>query len=173
MADPMTIFAGMSMAGGIINAAGTMHAAEGAAASSEYNAAVSNRNAAMARQAADYNAVIQERQSRMQIEKIRAAYGASGVLQDGSVLDVIESSVTNAEMDRQQILYQGELKALGYEDSRELNLANAKSTRQMGMFQSMSQLLTGFTGAGKMGAIGKAETSAGVSATPGALPGKR
>jgi hypothetical protein len=87
-----------------------------------------------------------ERQTRMHLGSIRAAYGASGVTAAGSPLDVLEMSVANAERDRQQILYKGELKALGYEDTRTLSLFGADSAKKQAEFSSFSQLLTGVTG---------------------------
>ncbi len=102
-----------------------------------------------------------ERQTRMQLGSIRAAYGASGVTMAGSPLDVLEMSVANAERDRQQILYKGELKALGYEDTRTLSLFGADSAKKQAEFSSFSQLLTGVTGGAKLFTAGHTAPSAG------------
>lgn len=105
-----------------------------------------------------------ERQSRMVIGSIRAAYGASGVTVEGSPLDVLQMSITDAERDRQQVLYRGELKALGYEDTRTLSLYGAESAKSQADWATASSLLTGFTGAARLFASGKTAATAGVPA---------
>ena len=149
------------MVGGMVSAAGAMSAAEGAASAQEFNAAVAGRNAVLARESAQYDATIQDRRARQQIGQIRAAYGAAGVEQDGSALDVLMMSVTNAELDRQMILHRGELKALGYEDTRTLSLFGADSARELGQYQAVSSLLTGTSGAAKLFTSGTTAPSAG------------
>ena len=161
MADPITIMAGVSMAGGMLSAMGAQAQGQSAAAAQQFNADIAGRDAGLAREAAAYDANLQERQARMQIGSIRAAYGASGVTAEGSPLDVLQMSIENAERDRQQILYRGELKALGYEDTRTLSLYGAESAKKQADFTTATSLLTGFTGAGKLMTAGKTAPSAG------------
>jgi hypothetical protein len=153
--------AGMSMAGGLMGAMGAQAQGQSQVAAQEFNAAIAGRNAGLAREAAAHDASIQERQARMQLGSIRAAYGASGVRAEGSPLDVLEMSARHAEQDRQQILYKGELKALGYEDTRTLSLYSADSAKKAADWGTASSLLTGVTGAFKMGAMGRSGASAG------------
>lgn len=162
MADPVSAFAMVSMAGGAMGAIGSHYQAEGQAQAQEFNAQIAERNAGLSRQAAEYNALLLERQSRKILGGIRAgaaASGGSGL--DGSLLDILADSARSAEMDRQQTLYQGELKALGYEDSAKLARMGADSARTAGMFSSISQLITGFSGGLRLGKIGSTEASAG------------
>lgn len=161
MADPITIMAGVSMLGGAVSAMGAQAQGQSAAMAQQFNADIAGRNAGLARDAAAYDASIQERNARMQMGAIRAAYGASGVTAEGSPLDVLQMSVTNAERDRQQILYRGELKALGYEDTRTLSLYGAESAKKQADVTTATSLLTGFTGAGKLFTSGKTAPSAG------------
>ena len=125
------------------------------------DADIAGRNAGLAREAAATDAALLERQTRMQLGSIRAAYGASGVTAAGSPLDVLEMSVANAERDRQQILYKGELKALGYEDTRTLSLFGAESAKKQADFTSFSSLLTGVTRGAKLYTVGHTAPSAG------------
>jgi len=74
---------------------------------------------------------------------------------------VLEMSVANAERDRQQILYKGELKALGYEDTRTLSLFGADSAKKQADFTSFSSLLTGVTRGAKLYTVGHTAPSAG------------
>lgn len=162
MADPVSAFALMSMAGGALGAVGSQYSAEGQAQAQEFTAQVSERNAGLARESAQYNAMLLERQSRKALGGIRAAAGASGGSgTDGSLLDILADSAHAAEMDRQQTLYQGELRALGYEDTAKLARAGAKSAKQAGMFGSISSLITGFSGGIRLGKLAGSEASAG------------
>ena len=162
MADPITIMAGMSVVGGIVGAMGAQAQGQAVASAQEFNAEIAGRNASLARESAQYDAAIQERQSRMQLGAIRAAYGASGVRAEGSALDVLEMSATNAKRDHNAILYKGQLKALGYEDTKTLSLYGADSARTQADWATASSLLTGFTGTAKLHGFGKS------GATPGA-----
>jgi hypothetical protein len=164
MADPITIMAGMTMVGGLMGAMGAQAQGNAAAAAGQFNADIAGRNAGLAREAAAADATIQERQSRMQMGAIRAAYGASGVTAAGSPLDVLEMSAANADRDHKAILYKGELKALGYEDTRTLSLYGADSAKTQADWATASSLLTGFTGGAKTLAFGKTGTSAGAPA---------
>lgn len=169
MGDPVSAFALVSMAGGALGAVGSQYSAQGQAEAQEFNAKVADRNAALAREAADYNAMLLERQSRKIIGSIRANAGASGGSgADGSLFDILADSARAAEMDRQQTLYQGELRALGYEDSARLSRMGAQSAKTAGMFGSISSLITGFSGGMKLAKIGGAEASAGAKASAGA-----
>lgn len=164
MADPITIMAGMSMVGGLVGAMGAQAQGQSAAMAQQFNAEIAGRNANLARESAAYDANIQERQSRMQLGAMRAAYGASGVRAEGSALDVLEMSATNAKRDYNAILYKGDLKALGYEDTRTLSLYGAESAKKQADWATASSLLTGFTGAAKTFAFGNTGTSAGAPA---------
>ena len=141
MADPIT-WMSVRWRVGLMGAMGAPAQGESAAAAQEFNAQIAGRNAGLARQAAAHDASIQERQSRMQLGAIRAAFGKSGVMVDGSPLDVLEMSARHAEQDRQQILYKGELKALGYEDTRTLSMYGADSAKEAANWGTASSLLT-------------------------------
>jgi len=164
MADPITIMAGMSMVGGLVGAMGAQAQGQSAAMAQQFNAEIAGRNAQLARDSAQYDADIQERQSRMQMGAMRAAFGASGVRAEGSPLDVLEMSATNAKRDYNAILYKGDLKALGYEDTRTLSLYGAESAKKQADWATASSILTGFTGAAKINAFGKSGLSAGAPA---------
>jgi hypothetical protein len=109
----------------------------------EYNAALGLQNAAIARDQAQADAASQERHSTRVIGAMRAGYGASGVTLEGSPLDVLESSAAEAELDRQNILYRGELRALGYNSGAELDRMRGSSGQQAGYFGAASSILMG------------------------------
>lgn len=109
----------------------------------DYNAAVANNNAIAARQQAAANAEAQARESRRRIGSARAGYGASGVGLEGSPLDIIEQSAMEAEIDRQNILYAGDLKAQGFENTAALEKSKGKNAMTGAIFKAGSSLLTG------------------------------
>lgn len=140
---------------------------QGKAASdaANYNAKLAAQNAAIAQQQAQSQATQQQAQARAKIGAAEAAYGASGVdAGSGSPLDVLSSSAQQSEFGRQTILYNGNLKALGYNDQTQLDNAAAGNALAQGDLKAGSAVLTGAAGAaGKFGGSG-AGTSPGLSA---------
>lgn len=134
----------LPLIGTIFSAVGAISQGVQASNAADYNAAVARNNALAARQQASANAEAQGRESRRRLGAMRAAYGASGVTMEGSPLDVIEQSAMEAELDRQNILYSGELKASGYEGTSELEEAKGSSAMTGSLFSAGSSLLTGY-----------------------------
>lgn len=84
----------------------------------------------------------QRRQSQKVLGSIRADYAASGVTQEGSVLDVIESSAREADLDRQKILYRGKLESMGYQyEAEQARIEGHQATTEM-FFGSASSFMT-------------------------------
>lgn len=133
----------VSLASGAISAVGALSSGRQQQQASEYNAEIARRNAVAARQQAAANAEAQQRKARMQIGSMRAAYGASGVGLEGSPLDILESSAMMAELDRQNILYGGELSAIGYESNAGLELMRGENAVTGSYFGAASSLLSG------------------------------
>src|SRR5262245_58059242 len=105
-----------AIVGTVVAAAGAVSSGIAQSHAADYSAQVAQQNAQLAKQQAQQNAEIQAAQARQQLGATAAAYGASGVTAEGSPLDVLASSAYKAEMDRQTILYDGRIKAMGYED---------------------------------------------------------
>lgn len=133
----------LQVAGTIATVVGAISKGVQAKRSAEYNADVARNNAIAARQQAAANAEAQGRESRRRIGAMRASYGAAGVALEGSPLDVIESSAMEAEIDRQNILYSGEMKAQGYENTAGLEIMKGESAVTGSLFSAGSSLLTG------------------------------
>jgi hypothetical protein len=136
--------------GTAVSVVGALSQGQQAKSAADYNAAVANNNAIAARQQADANAAAQQRKARLQIGSMRAGYGASGVSLEGSPLDVLEQSASMAELDRQNILYGGALKAQGYEATAGLELMRGDAAVTGSYFNAGSALLMG---AAKTGAF--------------------
>jgi hypothetical protein len=110
----------------------------------DYNSKIAEMNAQQAQQAAAANAAVQAQQARQQQGAAIAAYGASGVDPgEGSPLDVLASSASAAEGDRQQILQRGRLAALGFEDQAALDAAASGNAFSSGITSAVGVLLNG------------------------------
>lgn len=143
MGDPITMAAAGSMvAGAGVSAYAAQNNAKAQRDADLYNAGVAEQEAVVARQQAGVSAELQRRQALKAIGSMRANAGASG-LTDGSMFDVLEESASAAELDRQTILYQGELKARGYQTTATLDRFSGSNAIKQGNLQSASALLTG------------------------------
>jgi len=133
----------LQIAGTAMAVIGTLQQGQQASAAAGYNAAVARNNAAASQQQAAANAASQERKARLQIGAMRAGYGASGINLEGSPMDVIESSASLAELDRQNILYGGAIKSQGYESTAGLELMRGENAVTSSYFGAGSALLSG------------------------------
>lgn len=113
-----------------------------------YQATIQGNNATEALQAAKYNS---DREAMMAARTTGAAYagyGAAGVEStSGSVMATMASSAANAELDRQNILYGGEIRAINYENQQSLDSFNADNAVKAGEFNAFASLIGG---SGKM-----------------------
>lgn len=128
--------------GAVVAAKGAADQARAQANAQNYNAAIAARNAVIARDQAARDAQAQQRNAYRQLGAMRAAVGASGVTMEGSALDLMESSAAEAELDRLNIQYKGELKATGYNEEAVLDRYGATNAVRQGQYQSASILLT-------------------------------
>jgi hypothetical protein len=110
----------------------------------KYNAKLAEQNAAMARDQANADAQAQQRDARRTIGLARANYGASGVTLEGSPLDVLEQSAALAELDRQTILYKGEVRATGYGNEAALEKHRGKTAMMEGIMGAGSAIVMGY-----------------------------
>lgn len=141
MADPVTI--GLMVVGTLVSAVGAIQQGQAAAAAARTNAEIADRNAKVARATAAQDAETKDRENRLRLGAIIANYGASGVSMAGTPLDVLGDSARQAEFEKQTILYKGDLRAMGFEDSASLDRANAKAAKRAGYFKAGSALLSG------------------------------
>ncbi len=153
LAEPVTAF--MAANSGIFSAIGTavsvigmLQQGQQAKSAAEYNASVARQNATITQQQAAANAAAQQRKARMQLGTMRAGYGAAGIGLEGSPMDILEQSASMAELDRQNILYGGQLRAQGYSNTATLEDAAGENAETGSYLRAGSALLIG---AGKAG----------------------
>lgn len=153
--------------GGLISAGmSAVSAISGASqqkAAAKYNAKVAENQAIAARQQASANAKMQRRSSEKKIGSMQAAYAASGVSIEGSALDVLEESARNAEMDRQNIIYGGELRAIGSEGTAQLERYQGKNAMTSGYLSAAGSLFK--AGASAYGGFGNSSSESGSSSS--------
>lgn len=137
------VIGGVLAAGGIVAQIEGMNQAQNAQRDQlEANARAGRESARLTRLEAAENAKLQQIQSEKIIAGIRPQFAASGVEEEGTVFEIISNSVQNAERDRLNIIYSGELKAQGYERGA---FAYAQAS---GGINNLAQVGTGLSGVG-------------------------
>lgn len=127
----------------------------------KYNEKLAENQAVGARQEAAAAADRQQRQSAKTIGTMQASYAASGVSTEGSPLEVLEESARNAELDRLTILWNGEGRAQGYQNTAELERSRGKNAMASGYLSAAGSVMKGFamSGGGNSGASTASTTS--------------
>lgn len=133
----------VAVAATAISALGTLKQGREANAAAQYNSQIQQRNASIAMNQAGADAEAQNRHARQVLGAARAGYGASGVTLEGSPLDVLEMSATNAELDRQNILYKGRVRAAGYQSAAGLSEFEGNQAQDASYIRASSVLLNG------------------------------
>jgi hypothetical protein len=137
------------LAGAAISAMCALKQAEATKAASSYNAQLRERDASVALDQAGRDAERVRLEGRRAEGSLLAGYGASGVTLEGSPLDVLAMSASQAKLDEETVLYKGRLKASGYSSAAELERFGGTTAEQQGTLNAASYLIGG---AGKAGA---------------------
>lgn len=151
--------AALAATSAFVGMAGAQNQAAGSAAAAAYNATVKGYQAeAAVRQS-------QEDERRLRVEgkhalgAIRAGVAASGVQMDGSALDVLEMSASNAELDALTVRHQGQMKAWALKAGASLDLLEGQNALTAGNFAAAGYLLKGGTAAASSMGGGKGKGS--------------
>ena len=120
--------------------AGALAQGGGARAAGEYNAQVKEYQA----QSSLLQAAEDERRLRVQargkIAETRATIGASGITAEGSALDVLAASASNAALDALTVRHQGQMKAWAYRAGAASDLFEGKLAYEAGQIGAASAL---------------------------------
>lgn len=109
-------------------------------------AGLQRKNAIVALQAAKFNADRESRMATTTMGRMSAGYAASGVSQDsGSVLAVLGASAANAELDKQEILYGGQIRKTAYENQASLDERAGGNAMTGAYFSSLAQVINAGT----------------------------
>lgn len=134
----------MQAAGTAISVLGALKAGDSAQIAAKFNEEVNLQNAAIARSNAADQARIIDRQNYLRLGAARAAQGhAGGVADTGSAWDVIADAAAQGELEKQYVLYQGELKARGFTNTAELDAYGGEVAKTGSYWKAGSELLSG------------------------------
>lgn len=134
----------LQVAGAVISAVGALQQGSASKKASQYNAQIAEQNAAIARQNAADRATQADRETYLRLGAIRAAQGHSGgEAGEGSVLDVLGDVAAQSELERQQIVYQGEMQARGFSNDAELERFSGNTRQTASYWKAGSELLSG------------------------------
>lgn len=130
--------------GTVVSVIGALQQGSAASKAASYNAQVNQQNAVIARQNAADAAKQQDRENRLRLGSIAAAQGKSGGdAGTGSVLDVIGDVAAQGELQKQYLLYQGDLQARGYENTATLDTFSGQASKNASYLKAGSELLAG------------------------------
>ncbi len=135
-------------AGAVISAVGAIRQGQAQKAAADYNAQIAEQNAQIARSQALDAERVQQRETYMRLGAIRAAQGhAGGAAGEGSVLDVLGDVAAQSERERQQVIYEGELRARGFTNTATLDRYSGEQAVTSSYFKAGSELLGGSSSA--------------------------
>lgn len=134
----------IQVAGAIVSAVGAIRQGQAAKAAANYNADIADQNAQVARDQTALAEQQQRRETLMRLGSVRAAQGhAGGDAGAGSVLDILGDVAAQSELERQQVVYEGELKARGYTNTANLDRLSGKTAQRAGYLKAGTELLGG------------------------------
>ena len=147
----------MMAVGTAVSVIGAIQQGNAAKAAANFNAQVALQNqqiaeqdAQIAREQAALQANQADREGRLRLGKIRAAHGASGGAMEGSVLDVLGDVSAQNELEKQDVIFQGELQArsalnrgAGFANEAALETYRGKSAQTAGYLSAGRELLSG------------------------------
>ena len=141
-------FPAMMMAGAAISAYGAIQQGNQAKAAANYNAQLRTRDSQLALTQADQEAQQVRWAGQRAQGSLLAGYGASGVTSDGSPMDALAASASQAKLDEETVLYKGRMKSTGYLSDADLNRVQGENAVQQSQLQAASYLISGAGSAG-------------------------
>lgn len=135
----------MAWAAAAFAGVGALQQGNASAAANTYNAAMGWQNAQIARQTALDQAKQVSRENYLRLGEMRAQGGASGV-EGGSFLDVLGDTAAQGELQRQQTIYAGDIKANLLAHGASLSEAEAATARTGGYLKAAGALTGGVYG---------------------------
>lgn len=130
--------------GNVLSAYGSIVQGEQTGDLLDNQANLQRRNATQAILAAKFNANRSQIMASKALGRMSSEYSAAGVsLNSGSVMSVMAESAANAELDRQNIIHQGDLRADNYMNQAALDELSAKHARTAGYFNAFSSIIAG------------------------------
>lgn len=143
----------------VVSAVGAIQQGQAAKKAANFNATVNLQNAQIAQSNAEAAAKQHERETYLRLGSIHANQGkAGGAAGEGSVLDVLGDVAAQRELERQNIFYNAQLQARGFQNTAALDTFSGKQAQTASYFKAGSSLLSaaGSMAGGAGGAAGGA-----------------
>jgi hypothetical protein len=137
-------------AGAVMSAISSIQQGKAAKSAGDYNAQINEQNSQLALEQSQRDAAQVGRANYLRRGALIAAGGASGTKQEGSVLDILADVGAQGELEKQNVLYGGQLASRGYLNTASLDRAQGKNARTSSYYKAGSELLTGGAMAGEM-----------------------
>jgi hypothetical protein len=135
----------LPLIGAAVSAVGTIASAQAQSASYKAQAKYADRQAQMAGQKGAYDAAQLGRQNDRRLGEMRSQYLNSGIALDGSAVDVLTDSATQASLDEQAIKYSAQVQSDNYRFQSSLARQNASSAMTGGYLSALATGINGFT----------------------------
>lgn len=129
----------LDLGGAGVGAFGALYSGQATADTLDAQADINQGNAQIALQQGVYDSFRHGLKINAQLGSMRANIGASGVsASSGSALDLIQSSVMNGEMDKQNIMRQAQIKSIGFQNEASLEKWGASNALTASYFNALS-----------------------------------
>ena len=139
-------FAGQAT-GAVIQAVAVIREGQAAAAAGEFNAQISEENARLINEKTTEELRRHRIVSRKLLGTTRARIGASGVAFQGSVIDVLEETAANAELDALTIRHGGQVQELSFLNTATIERFKGEQAKKGSKLKATGIILSGLSGA--------------------------
>jgi hypothetical protein len=137
----------LALIGAAVSAAGAIAGAQAQAASYKTQAKLAERQGQIEAQKGAYEAGRASDMADRRLAGMRGEFLSSGVALEGSTLDVLQDSATEASLDTQAIKYGSKLRSENLNFEAKIMRSNAKSAMTGGIMGAASSLIGGLTNA--------------------------
>lgn len=141
----------LPLIGAAVSMVGTLASASAQSQSYKLQAQYADRQAMMAQQKGAYDARQLGRQNDRQLARMRGQYLSSGIALEGSPLDVLTDSATEASLDEQAIKYSAQVQSDNYRFQSSMARQNARNAMTGGYLGALSTGINAFTQMASMG----------------------
>jgi hypothetical protein len=135
----------LSIGSTILGVMGTLAQAQAQSNAAEYNAKVNKINAQTSTEQAATVAAQKNRETRQRIAQGTGAVMQNGFEVSGSPLDVLNQAQDQGNLDYLTAVYSGQVKAAGYKNQAEMDMAESKNALAAGAIGAASQLFSGMS----------------------------
>lgn len=135
----------LMLAGTVVQAIGASQTATAQKNAALYNARLEEMNAQVARQQTMSDVARFDRAGRKELGSTRAAFGASGNVDDA--LSLLADSEATMQLDKATLKYRGDLNVFGHQENAKLQRTAAATAEREGDFRTASAFLSGASSA--------------------------